>query len=75
VTRRFEVNNHEQLAEIDDVLLNHLDRSPWGDYFDLISGLVGWGADDWDAAHADNDRTHRDMARRGDKPIAALGSA
>src|SRR5262249_7667425 len=30
------------------------------------------GADDWDAAHADNDRTHRDMARRGDKPTAAL---
>jgi uncharacterized protein (DUF1501 family) len=30
------------------------------------------GADDWDAAHADNDRTHRDMARRTDKPIAGL---
>ncbi len=30
------------------------------------------GADDWDAAHADNDRTHRDMARRIDKPIAGL---
>jgi uncharacterized protein (DUF1501 family) len=30
------------------------------------------GADDWDAAHADNDRTHREMAHRVDKPIAAL---
>ncbi len=30
------------------------------------------GADDWDAAHADNDKTHREMARRTDKPIAAL---
>jgi uncharacterized protein (DUF1501 family) len=30
------------------------------------------GADDWDAAHADNDKTHRDMARRVDRPIAGL---
>jgi arylsulfatase A-like enzyme len=30
------------------------------------------GADDWDAAHADNDGTHRDMARRTDRPIAGL---
>jgi hypothetical protein len=30
------------------------------------------GADDWDAAHADNDRTHREMARRVDRPIASL---
>jgi hypothetical protein len=30
------------------------------------------GADDWDAAHADNDKTHREMAHRTDKPIAAL---
>jgi hypothetical protein len=30
------------------------------------------GADDWDAAHADNDRTHRLMARRVDQPIAGL---
>jgi uncharacterized protein (DUF1501 family) len=30
------------------------------------------GADDWDAAHADNDRTHRDMARRVDAPMAGL---
>ena len=26
------------------------------------------GADDWDAAHAENDKTHREMARRTDKP-------
>ncbi len=30
------------------------------------------GADDWDNAHAENDKTHRDMARRTDKPIAGL---
>jgi uncharacterized protein (DUF1501 family) len=30
------------------------------------------GADDWDAAHADNDKTHREMARRVDKPMAGL---
>jgi uncharacterized protein (DUF1501 family) len=30
------------------------------------------GADDWDAAHAENDKTHREMARRTDKPIAGL---
>jgi uncharacterized protein (DUF1501 family) len=30
------------------------------------------GADDWDAAHAENDKTHRDMARRTDRPIAGL---
>jgi uncharacterized protein (DUF1501 family) len=30
------------------------------------------GADDWDAAHADNDKTHRQMARRVDKPMAGL---
>jgi hypothetical protein len=30
------------------------------------------GADDWDAAHADNDKTHREMARRTDRPIAGL---
>ena len=32
----------------------------------------GAGADDWDAAHADNDRVHAEMARRTDRPIAAL---
>jgi uncharacterized protein (DUF1501 family) len=30
------------------------------------------GADDWDAAHADNDKTHREMAHRVDMPIAGL---
>jgi uncharacterized protein (DUF1501 family) len=30
------------------------------------------GADDWDAAHAENDRTHREMAARVDRPMAAL---
>jgi uncharacterized protein (DUF1501 family) len=30
------------------------------------------GADDWDASHADNDKTHREMARRTDRPIAGL---
>src|SRR5205807_6387211 len=30
------------------------------------------GADDWDAAHAENDKTHRAMARRVDQPIAGL---
>jgi len=30
------------------------------------------GADDWDAAHAENDKTHREMARRTDAPIAGL---
>ncbi len=32
----------------------------------------GAGADDWDAAHADNDGTHRSMAHRVDGPIAGL---
>jgi hypothetical protein len=30
------------------------------------------GADDWDAAHAENDKTHRSMARRVDRPTAGL---
>jgi uncharacterized protein (DUF1501 family) len=30
------------------------------------------GADDWDAAHAENDKTHRNMARRVDRPTAGL---
>ncbi len=30
------------------------------------------GGDDWDAAHAENDKTHRDMARRVDRPMAGL---
>jgi uncharacterized protein (DUF1501 family) len=32
----------------------------------------GAGTDDWDAAHADNDGTHRQMARRVDQPMAGL---
>ena len=32
----------------------------------------GGGADDWDLAHADNDRVHADMTRRIDRPTAAL---
>jgi uncharacterized protein (DUF1501 family) len=32
----------------------------------------GGGKDDWDAAHADNDRVHVEMARRIDRPTAAL---
>jgi hypothetical protein len=39
-------------------------------FVQLFTGSAG--ADDWDAAHADSDRTHRDMARRTDKPIAGL---
>ncbi len=30
------------------------------------------GKDDWDGAHADNDRVHQEMARRTDRPTAAL---
>jgi hypothetical protein len=30
------------------------------------------GVDDWDAAHAENDKTHRYMARMTDRPIAGL---
>jgi uncharacterized protein (DUF1501 family) len=30
------------------------------------------GADDWDAAHAENDRVHLEMARRTDRPIGGL---
>jgi lantibiotic modifying enzyme len=29
--------------EIDEVLLEHLERSPWPDTYDLIDGLVGFG--------------------------------
>jgi uncharacterized protein (DUF1501 family) len=32
----------------------------------------GGGKDDWDAAHADNDRVHLEMAKRVDQPTAAL---
>jgi hypothetical protein len=39
-------------------------------FVQLFTGASG--GDDWDNAHADNDGTHRAMARRVDKPIAAL---
>jgi uncharacterized protein (DUF1501 family) len=39
-------------------------------FVQLFTG--GAGADDWDAAHADNDGTHRSMAHRVDRPIAGL---
>ena len=39
-------------------------------FIQLFTGSAG--ADDWDAAHAENDKTHREMARRTDKPIAGL---
>src|SRR5262249_37627293 len=31
------------LDELDEVLLEHLNRSPWPDSYDLIDGLVGFG--------------------------------
>jgi hypothetical protein len=37
------LDGEEDLAQIDDVLLGHLDRSPWPDDYDLINGLVGLG--------------------------------
>ena len=40
-------------------------------FVQLFTGS-GAGGDDWDAAHADNDKTHRNMARRVDRPIAGL---
>jgi uncharacterized protein (DUF1501 family) len=39
-------------------------------FVQLFTGSAG--ADDWDAAHAENDNTHRAMARRTDRPIAGL---
>jgi hypothetical protein len=39
-------------------------------YVQIFTG--SGGADDWDAAHAENDKTHRQMARRVDRPMAAL---
>jgi hypothetical protein len=39
-------------------------------FIQIFTGSAG--ADDWDAAHADNDGTHRQMARRTDRPIAGL---
>ena len=39
-------------------------------FVQLFTGASG--GDDWDNAHADNDKTHREMARRVDKPMAGL---
>jgi hypothetical protein len=40
----FPPEEHEHdLAEIDAVLLDHLDQSPWRGDYDLIEGLVGFG--------------------------------
>jgi uncharacterized protein (DUF1501 family) len=39
-------------------------------FIQIFTGSAG--GDDWDAAHARNDQTHRDMARRTDRPIAGL---
>jgi uncharacterized protein (DUF1501 family) len=39
-------------------------------FIQIFTGSAG--ADDWDAAHANNDRTHRSMARRVDRPMAGL---
>jgi lantibiotic modifying enzyme len=36
-------DGEEDPQEIDNILLDHLDQSPWGDDYDLISGLVGCG--------------------------------
>jgi hypothetical protein len=37
------LDGEDDVAEIDDVLLHHLDRSPWTGDYDLIEGLVGFG--------------------------------
>jgi hypothetical protein len=37
------LDGEDDVADIDDVLLHHLDQSPWPDDYDLINGLVGFG--------------------------------
>jgi hypothetical protein len=37
------LDGEDDAAEIDEAVLEHLDRSPWADDYDLISGLVGFG--------------------------------
>jgi hypothetical protein len=37
------LDSEADCPEIDEVLLHHLDQSPWRDDYDLISGLVGFG--------------------------------
>jgi hypothetical protein len=36
-------DDEDNLAEIDEVLLDHLDQSPWSGEYDLVEGLVGFG--------------------------------
>jgi hypothetical protein len=36
-------DGEDDLVEIDEVLLDHLDQSPWPADYDLIDGLVGFG--------------------------------
>jgi lantibiotic modifying enzyme len=38
-----DLDGEDDLAEIDAALLDHLDRSPWAEDYDLINGLVGFG--------------------------------
>ena len=45
-----------------------VERGVW--FVQIFTGSAG--ADDWDNAHAENDKTHRQMARRTDGPIAGL---
>lgn len=37
------LESEDELAEIDQVLLEHLDQAPWPETYDLIDGLVGFG--------------------------------
>jgi lantibiotic modifying enzyme len=37
------LDGEDELAEIDQVLSQHLDQSPWPDTYDLIDGLAGFG--------------------------------
>jgi lantibiotic modifying enzyme len=37
------LDSEAECAEIDEVLLNHLEQSPWRDDYDLIGGLAGFG--------------------------------
>jgi hypothetical protein len=37
------LDGQDDLAEIDDALLEHLERSPWDEDYDRTNGLVGFG--------------------------------
>jgi lantibiotic modifying enzyme len=41
--RLAQLDGEDDLAEIDEALREHLDKSPWREDYDLISGLVGFG--------------------------------